>query len=438
MSSKTIRVGFIGCGVVGTGALQILRDHAEAIEKRLGAKLVVEQIAVRDPSRPRDDVVPTEVVTGDPHAVVHNPKIDIVVEVMGGVDPAERIVREALEHGKQVVTANKALLAEKGDALFDLAKGRGLDLYFEAAVAGGIPIIRTLEESLAADEIIAIEGIINGTSNYILTEMAEEELDFEVALRAAKEAGYAEADPTLDVTGGDAAHKLSILATLAFGVRIHPEHICTEGIDQVDASDIEYAGGFDCTIRPLAIAAVTHAGALDLRVHPALVPESHPLAHVSGAMNAVSVTGKRVGTCLLSGPGAGAGPTATSVVSDVIDVARNLLTGASGRVPSFIHDDDARPKLLPIDEVVTSYYLRLTLRDEPGVLSAITGILSEQRVSIEKMFQKIEDEAEGSEGAATVVMLTHDAKEGAVREALRRIDELAACLAPTRMLRILC
>ncbi|MCZ6806899.1 MAG: homoserine dehydrogenase, partial [Deltaproteobacteria bacterium] len=254
MSSKTIRIGFVGCGVVGTGALEILRSHAKTIEKRLGATLAVEQIAVRDPQRPRPEVVPSEVLTDDPFAVVRNPKVDIVVEVMGGLEPAGQLVREALEQGKHVVTANKALLAEEGDALFDLARQKGLDLYFEASVAGGVPIIRMLQESLASDEILSIQGIINGTSNYVLTEMAERGLDFAVSLKAAQDAGYAEADPTLDINGRDAAHKLAILATLAFGVRVHSEHISIEGIDIVDAFDIEYADGFDYAIRPIAIA----------------------------------------------------------------------------------------------------------------------------------------------------------------------------------------
>lgn len=433
MSSKTIRIGFVGCGVVGTEALEILRSHAKTIEKRLGATLAVEQIAVRDPQRPRPEVVPSEVLTDDPFAVVRNPKVDIVVEVMGGLEPAGQIVREALEQGKHVVTANKALLAEKGDALFDLARQKGLDLYFEASVAGGVPIIRMLQEALASDEILSIQGIINGTSNYVLTEMAERGLDFAVSLKAAQDAGYAEADPTLDINGRDAAHKLAILATLAFGVRVHSEHISVEGIDIVDAFDIEYADGFDYAIRPIAIASRSESDVLDLRVHPALVPIDSPLAHITGALNAVSVTGERVGTCLLSGLGAGAGPTATSVVSDLIDVARNMLKGASGRVPSFIHDEDAEPVVLPAGDLETCYYLRFTVRDEPGVLSAIAGKLSEFAISIEKMFQNVD---EGDNGAATIVMLTHKAKERAVREALQSIDALPHTLAPTRLLRI--
>jgi len=428
-----IRIGFVGCGVVGTGALEILRSHAKTIEKRLGATLAVEQIAVRDPKRPRSEFVPTELLTDDPFAVVRNPNVDIVVEAMGGLEPAGELIREALDSGKHVVTANKALLAKKGDALFDLARQQGLDLYFEAAVAGGIPIIRMLQEALAADEILSIQGIINGTSNYVLTEMAERGLDFAISLKAAQEAGYAEADPSLDINGGDSAHKLAILATLAFGVRVHPEHISTEGIDIVDAFDIEFADGFDYAIRPIAIASRSESNVLDLRVHPALVPIDSPLAHITGAFNAVSVTGARVGTCLLSGPGAGPGPTAISVVSDVIDIARNLLKGASGRVPSFIHDENAEPKVLAPGDLEARFYLRFTVRDESGVLSAITGKLSEFAISIEKMFQNVDQE---DPGTATVVMLTHEAKEGAVREALQHIDALPHTLAPTRLLRI--
>jgi homoserine dehydrogenase len=433
LSARTIRIGFVGCGVVGKGALDILRAHAPTIRKRLGATLAVEQIAVRDPKRARVDV-PEELLTSDPMEVARNPRVDIVVEVMGGVEPAERVVREALARGKHVVTANKALLAEKGDALFDLARQKGLDLYFEAAVAGGIPIIRAIEQSLASDEILSIRGIINGTSNYILTEMAERGLDFEVALAEAQQAGYAEADSTLDINGGDAAHKLAILATLAFGVRVHPAHIATEGIDVVDAHDIRYAQSFGYAIRPMAIASRTDDRGLDLRVHPALVPLDNPLAHITGALNAVSVRGERVGTCLLSGPGAGAGPTATSVVSDVIDVARNMLKSASGRVPSFIHDENAEPIVQDPDALQARYYLRFTVRDEPGVLSEITGKLSKFGVSIEKMFQNV---AEGDAGAATVVILTHQALQGSVRNALRELDPLPLTLAPARLVRIL-
>lgn len=433
MSVRTIRIGFVGCGVVGKGALDILRAHAATIQKRLGATLAVEQIAVRDPKRARVDV-PKELLTRDPLEVARNPRVDVVVEVMGGIEPAESVVREALEQGKHVVTANKALLAEKGDALFDLARQKGLDLYFEAAVAGGIPIIRAIEQSLASDEILSIRGIINGTSNYILTEMAERGIEFEVALPEAQQAGYAEADPTLDINGGDAAHKLAILATLAFGVRVHPAHIATEGIDVVDAHDIRYAQSFGYAVRPMAIAARTDDRSLDLRVHPALVPLDNPLAHITGALNALSVHGERVGTCLLSGPGAGAGPTATSVVSDVIDVARNMLKNASGRVPSFIHDGNAEPIVQDPDALRARYYLRFTVRDEPGVLSEIAGKLSKYGVSIEKMFQNV---VEGDAGAATVVILTHQARQGSVRNALRELDPLSLTLAPARLMRIL-
>ncbi len=423
----------MGCGVVGTGVLDILREHAQSIETRLGAQIEVVQIAVRNLQRERDANVPKDRLTDQPLDLARNPNVDIVVELMGGVEMAEEVVREALTHGKQVVTANKALLAEKGDALFDLARENDLDLYFEAAVAGGIPIIRTLAESLASDQVESIQGIINGTSNYILSEMAETGIDFDVALEGAQEEGYAEADPTLDISGGDAAHKLAILATLAFGVRVHPEHILTEGIDQVDARDIGYADGFGYAIRPIAIARRTERGELDLRVHPALVATTEPLANVTGALNAVAIDGKHVGTCLLSGPGAGALPTATSVVGDIIDVGRNLLKKASGRVPSFIHDGDVEPNVQDIAELSSRYYLRFSVRDQPGVLSSITGRLSEHGVSIEQMFQNVETKGAGT---ATVVIFTHHATEGALRDALSEIDETPHVVAPTRVLRI--
>lgn len=337
------------------------------------------------------------------------------------------------------MTANKALLAEEGDALLESAEARGVDLYFEAAVAGGIPIIRVLREGLASDRVIALRGIVNGTSNYVLSRMQHEGLDFDEVLRAAQELGYAEADPFLDVSGGDAAHKLSILATLAYGARVHPSQITKEGIDVVGAVDMRYARRFGFVIKPLAVARpVIFAGeeALDLRVHPALVKESSVLASIGGALNAVFVEGAMLGPCLMSGPGAGALPTAMSVVSDIVDVGRNMLVDAHARVPTraFRGDSLVPMRVRPAAEHRCRWYLRFGVSDRAGVLSRIAGVLGGFDVSIEQMVQ--EGGRGGSDDRATLVMLTHEAREGDVREALAEIARLAYCYEPPRALRV--
>lgn len=435
--ARKIRIGLVGCGVVGTGILRLLEDNAATIEGRLGAPIEVVGIVAGNPDKARDSIVPTELLTFDWRAVVENPDVDIVVEVMGGLDPAGAIVRGALEHGKHVVTANKALLAEAGDELLEMADERGADLYFEAAVAGGIPIIRVLREGLSSDRIVALLGIVNGTSNYILSRMQSEGIDFDVALAAAQEAGYAEADPTLDVGGGDAAHKLTILATMAYGVKIHPRQIFTEGIDRVGAVDMQFAERFGYVVKPLAVARPNDDGTLDVRVHPALVDEKSVLASVGGALNAVFLEGAMLGPSLLSGLGAGALPTAMSVVSDIVDVGRNLLTDAHGRVPSrsFRGESLRDVEVQDIGRHRARYYLRFTVKDRPGVLARIAGVLGAFDVSIEQMIQ------EGGGGGndeerVTVVILTHHAREKDVQGALREIDALSHVVEATRLLRV--
>lgn len=433
---RKIGIGLIGCGVVGTGVLRLLRDHEATLRGRLGgATLEVRRIAARDPDKPRDDVVPQALLGWEPEEVVAADDVDVVVEVMGGVEPAGRLLRAALERGKHVVTANKALLAEHGDELLGAAEARGVDLYFEAAVAGGIPIIRVLREALASDRIVALRGIVNGTSNYVLSRMTSEGLDFAVALREAQVAGYAEADPTLDVGGGDAAHKLTILATLAFGAHVKPDQIATEGIDRVGAVDIAFARRFGYVIKPLAIGRLTENGSLDLRVHPALVPASSVLASIQGALNAVYLEGAMLGPCLISGLGAGDMPTAMSVVSDLVDVGRNLLVGAHARVPSRATPTEAlrSQEVRPLEQLWSRYYLRFTVKDRPGVLARIAGVLGAFEVSIEQMRQ--EARGEGDE-PVTVVMLTHLAREKDMQAALGEIDTLGHVLEPTRALRI--
>jgi homoserine dehydrogenase len=345
-------------------------------------------------------------------------------------------VRRAIERGKSVVTANKALLAEHGHELIGMAEQRGVDLYFEAAVAGGVPVIRVLREAMASDTVVALRGIINGTSNYILSRMREGGIDFDVALKEAQAAGYAEADPTLDVGGGDAAHKLTILATLAFGSRVHPRQVATEGIDQVAAIDMRMAARFGYAIKPLAIARMLPDGALDLRVHPALVPVTSVLASISGALNAVYLEGKMLGPCLLSGYGAGALPTAMSVVSDIVDVGRNLALGASGRVPQRAWRGDAleERRVEDVGAHVSPFYLRFSVLDRPGMLARITGVLGAFDVSIEQMVQ--EGRAGADDGAVPIVMLTHEARESNVRSALREMRMLSGIVAAPKALRI--
>ena len=433
---REIGIGMIGCGTVGQGCLRLLTENASSIEARLGGKLAVRRIAVRDLRKERDEIVPRALLTEDAREVLDRPDVDIVVEVVGGLEPAGSFVREAIERGKHVVTANKALLAEHGHALIELAEARGVDLYFEAAVAGGIPIIRVLREALASDRIVALRGIVNGTSNYILSRMHDQGIGFDVALQAAQDAGYAEADPTLDVSGGDATHKLLLLATLAYGARVTASQVTTEGITAIEAVDIQLAKRFGFVIKSLAIAEQMPDGKLDLRVHPTLVPEKSVLASISGAMNAVSLVGAALGPCMLSGLGAGAMPTAVSVVSDLVDVGRNILAGVHGRVPSRAFRGEhleARAVRDP-GEREGRFYLRFSVLDRPGVLARIAGVLGAFDVSIEQMVQ--EARASVVDAPVNVVMLTHVARERNVQSSIAEIASLHHVAQPTRMLRI--
>ena len=419
--------------MIGEGLAAALLQHADIIAARVGAPVKLAAVADKDPARL--DIVraqdPSVACMDDAFEIVTRDDVDIVVELIGGVEIADRLVRAALDAKKHVVTANKALLAERGAALFALAEANGCDLYFEAAVAGAIPVIRVIRESLASDRIDSVKGIINGTSNYILSSMANEGAAFADALKAAQEAGFAEADPTLDITGGDAGHKLAIIAGLAFGARVLPGEIPTEGIEQVDPRDIQYARNFGYVIRPLAVAERVEAGALDLRVHPALVPEGDPLAHVDGALNAVAIQGEMVGPSFLSGLGAGAAPTATSVAGDIIDIAKNSLVGAPARSWSLPAGGDQ--KLQALADLSSRYYLRFSVRDESGVLAALSGKLGDSGISIEQMVQDVDS---GDEGTATIAMLTHHAREGDVRESLHAIDDTHLTTAPTHLIRI--
>jgi len=431
---RNIRIGLIGCGVVGQGIMRLLKENAASIQARLGGTIEVRRIAARTPRKDRGPYVPTELLTYDPEEVVNDPSVELVIEVMGGVEPTYGYLKRALESGKSVVTANKALLAARGHELIELAEARGVDLYFEAAVAGGVPVIRVLREAFASDRIVAVRGIINGTSNYILSRMRDSGSEFAAALQEAQAAGYAEADPTLDVGGGDAAHKLTILATLAYGARVELSQVPTFGIDEVSAVDIRFAERFGFVIKPLAVARALPDGALDLRVHPALISKKSVLASVNGALNAVYIEGAAVGPCLLSGLGAGALPTAVSVVSDVVDVGRNLHSAAGGRVPqrAFRGDHMTTPRVQDISQHRCRFYLRFAVPDRGGVLGKLASALGNHDVSIEQMVQ----EGHGTSEPVAVVMLTHPAHEGNVRRALDEISALDLVIAKPRALRI--
>jgi homoserine dehydrogenase len=430
-----LRVGLLGCGVVGQGVLRLVEENTRAIEARLGRPVKVQRVYLREGSKSRE-AVPAELLTSDPAQVYAGDDIDVVVELMGGVDTAGKLVEAALRAKKPVVTANKALLAEKAHDLMALAEAQHVDLYFEAAVGGGIPVIRTLRESLASDRVLGIRAILNGTSNYILSQMQERGIGFAEALKGAQAAGYAEADPTLDVGGGDAAHKLSILTTLAFGVRVLTKDITTEGITDVDAIDILFAKRFGYVFKPLSIAQADADGNLVLRVHPALVPLKSMMAHVTNALNTVQITSAALGPCMLTGAGAGAGPTAVSVVSDVVDVGRNLLADAAGRVPhrAFREEVLKDARMRDLGDRVGEYYMRFTVNDRPGVLAEIAGILGRESVSIAHLVQDAPDEQ--AEASVEVVLLTHAAREGAVEKALAQINRLPHLRAPARRFRI--
>ncbi len=432
--SESIGVSLIGCGVVGTEVVRALVEDAARLEARSGRRIALRHIVVGNVDKDRDPVVDRALLTADIDAALADPDVQLVVELVGGVDDAFAWLKRAIEAGKHVVTANKALIAERGPELLALAEARGVDVHFEAAVAGAIPILRVLRESFAAERVESLLGIVNGTSNYILSRMSEGGVEFADALREAQEKGYAEADPTLDVGGGDAAHKLAILAAIAFSVDVPDEAVLTEGIDTVGAADIALAKGFGYAIKPLAVAR-REGECLDLRVHPALVPESYTLAKINGATNAVCVRGALGGDALLSGPGAGGAPTALSVLGDIIDVTRNVACAGQRRnAARGVPVSAAKPaQVKPTEERRSRFYLRLDVQDQAGALSEITSRLAERDVSISEVHQGGHADAE----AATVALLTHDAGEAALRDALSSLQGSGALAADPVVLRVL-
>ncbi|TCS68794.1 homoserine dehydrogenase [Sulfuritortus calidifontis] len=421
---KPIHVGLLGLGTVGGGTLTVLRRNKEEIARRAGREIRVVQAAVRDLAKARAFAGEGLDLTTDPMAVVDNAEIDIVVELIGGIEPARSLVLKAIQNGKHVVTANKALIAKHGNEIFAAAQGRGVMVAFEAAVAGGIPIIKAIREGLSANRIQWLAGIINGTTNFILSEMRDKGLAFDTVLKEAQRLGYAEADPTFDVEGVDAAHKLAILSAIAFGVPMQFDAAYIEGISKLTREDIRYAEELGYRVKLLGITKRRDDG-IELRVHPTLIPEKRLIANVNGAMNAVLVNGDAVGATLYYGKGAGAEPTASAVVADLVDVTRLHTADPHHRVPhlAFQPDQLTDLKVLPMDEVATSYYLRMRALDKPGVLADITRILADLNISIDAMLQK--EPAEG-EKQADIIILTHVALEKHVNAAIARIEALGS------------
>ncbi|MDP2250309.1 MAG: homoserine dehydrogenase [Hydrogenophaga sp.] len=434
---KPIQVGLLGIGTVGSGTFNVLKRNQEEIKRRAGRGIEITMVADLDVARAQSLVGPGVQVVNDARAVIANPDIDIVIELIGGYGIAKALVLEAIAAGKHVVTANKALLAVHGTEIFAAASARGVMVAFEAAVAGGIPIIKALREGLTANSIQWIAGIINGTTNFILSEMRDKGLDFDVVLKEAQRLGYAEADPTFDIEGVDAAHKVTLMSAIAFGIPVQFDRAYVEGITKLGAADIKYAEQLGYRIKLLGITKRTAQG-IELRVHPSLVPTKRLIANVEGAMNAVVVQGDAVGTTLYYGKGAGSEPTASAVIADLVDITRLHTADPHHRVPHLAFQPDAMSDLsvLPMSEVVTSYYLRLRVTDEAGVLAKVTGLLADAGISIDAVLQREADEIGGEGSTQTdVIILTHDTREGTLDAVLAQMQALPSVLAPITRIR---
>ncbi len=431
---KPIRVGLVGLGTVGGGTVEVLRRNREEIARRAGRDIVVRMASAKDLAKPRALNLEGIELVADPMKVVRHPEVDIVVELVGGDTTALRLVRTAIEGGKHVVTANKALLAKHGNEIFTLAHAKGVMVAFEAAVGGGVPIIKAIREGLSANRIEWVAGIINGTCNYILSEMRDKGLAFDTVLAEAQRLGYAEADPSFDIDGIDTAHKLTILSAIAFGIPMQHEKAYTEGIGQLTAADIRYAEGLGYRIKLLGISRRTPIG-IELRVHPTLVPARRLIANVEGVMNAILVKGDAVGPTLYYGRGAGAEATASAVVADLVDVTRMATADPEHRVPHLAFQPDRLSDIpiLPMEDVETAYYLRLRALDRPGVLADVTRICADLAISIDAIFQK---EAGEGEDQVDVVILTHQTQERHINAAIRRIEALATIPVPVVRIRL--
>jgi homoserine dehydrogenase len=425
VNDRTLRVGLLGCGTVGTAVARLLHDHREDIARRAGCRLEVSKVAVRDPSKRRDVPVHPSAFTPDPMEVVDDPDVDIVCELMGGSEPAGSLILAAFDRDKPVVTANKELLSTRGRELFDASDAKGLDLYFEAAVGGGIPLVRPLKESLTGERLTSIIGIVNGTTNYVLTRMSEDGMSFAEALGEAQRLGYAEADPTADVDGHDAAAKCAILASIAFNARVVAGDVYREGIGTVTTEDIEFARRLGYVVKLLAIAEL-HEERVAARVHPAMIPAGHPLAAVRDAFNGVFVEGPNVGELMFYGRGAGGEPTATAVVGDLVTVARNLLAGARGVGCTCFLERSLRP----MSEMEGQYYILLRVEDRPGVLAEIASVFGRNDVSIKSVWQ------EGTGADAQLVFITHRAREGSFQQAVTELGGIRAVEEVRSILRV--
>jgi len=433
---RTISVGLLGLGNVGSGVVKLLADNADAIRQRLGgASVAIRRVAVREADKPRLVDVQPSLITTDVNAVLTDPEIEIVLELVGGEEPARTYVLDAIARGKHIVTANKALLAAHGDEIFAAAEQRGVDVYYEASVGGGVPIIRALREGLASDRVDELVAIVNGTSNFLLTAMTEEGRPFEEVLKEAQEKGYAEADPSLDVDGWDAAQKLCVLVPLCFGTRIRVDQVLVDGLRGIEPIDFRYAERFGYVIKPLVIAK-DYGDSVEARVHPTLIPRRFMLASVNGVYNALYVSSYALGNSMYYGRGAGMMPTAVAVVSDVIEVSRNLLSSSAGGTPLRIsrrRGDMMERRIRDPGELQSRYYLRFAVVDKPGVLAQLAGMLGEHDISISEVVQ----EGQRQEGKpVTVVVTTHGAFERNVQAALGIIDRLPTVREKTRLLRI--
>ena len=438
---KAIQVGLMGIGTVGSGTFNVLQRNQEEIKGRAGRGIEITMVADLDTARAKQIVGEGVAVVNDARALIANPDIEIVVELIGGYGIAKTLVMEAIAAGKHVITANKALLAVHGSEIFEAAQKRGVIVAFEAAVAGGIPIIKALREGLTANRIQWIAGIINGTTNFILSEMRSKGLDFDVVLKEAQRLGYAEADPTFDIEGVDAAHKVTIMSAIAFGIPVQFDKAYVEGITKLGAADIKYAEQLGYRIKLLGITKRVDKG-IELRVHPSLVPSKRLIANVEGAMNAVVVNGDAVGTTLYYGKGAGSEPTASAVIADLVDIARLHTADPEHRVPHLafqantLADAMGTLPVLPMSEVVTSYYLRLRVADQAGVLAKVTGILAGAGISIDAVLQREADEVGGEGSTQTdLIILTHDTREGTMNDAIAQMQQLPTVLAPITRIR---
>ncbi|MCZ8092335.1 MAG: homoserine dehydrogenase [Acidovorax sp.] len=438
---KPIQVGLLGIGTVGSGVFNVLQRNQDEISRRAGRGIEIAMVADLDVERAKSVVGPSVQVVNDARAIIANPDIDIVIELIGGYGVAKALVLEAIAAGKHVVTANKALLAVHGTEIFAAASAKGVMVAFEAAVAGGIPIIKALREGLTANRIQWIAGIINGTTNFILSEMRDKGLDFDVVLKEAQRLGYAEADPTFDIEGVDAAHKATLMSAIAFGIPVQFDKAYVEGITKLGAADIRYAEQLGYRIKLLGITKRAEKG-VELRVHPSLVPTKRLIANVEGAMNAVVVQGDAVGTTLYYGKGAGSEPTASAVIADLVDITRLHTADPEHRVPHLafqantLADAMGQLPVLPMSEVVTSYYLRLRVADQAGVLATVTGLLAGAGVSIDAVLQREADEVGGEGSTQTdLIILTHDTREGTMDAVIAQMQALPTVLAPITRIR---